>query len=266
MSQISINMFSTAISRFTQVQVVLPNDSPIFITNGNKNYERQMKTLILLHGYSGNCNDWLSGSNIATLASKYNLAVVMPSGDNSFYLNAKASGNNYEDFIACELIEYLRKTFGIAKEPKDTFIGGLSMGGFGAIHTALHHPENFGKMFGLSSALIVNGIKNLKEETLVDGIANKEYYERTFGDLTKLDDSDNNPEYLIEKRLSKGETIQPIFMACGSEDFLIEKNREFRDYLIRKKVDVIYKETPGIHDWKFWNEYIEPAIIWGVEE
>lgn len=265
MSTISMNMFSVSTNRFTTVQIVLPNDTPVFLTEGNKNYDRPMKTLILLHGYSGNCYDWLTGSNVSTLAAQYNLAVVMPSGDNSFYLNAKASGNNYEDFISVELVEYLRKTFGIATKPEDTFIGGLSMGGFGAIHSALAHPENFGKMFGLSSALIVNSIKDVTEEGLVDGIANKEYCERVFGDLTQLDNSDKNPEYLVTLRLAKGEKIQPIFMACGSEDFLVEKNREFRDFLIKNNVDVFYKESPGIHEWKFWNEYIEPAIIWGVE-
>lgn len=106
--------------------------------------------------------DWLTGSLIQELALKYNLAVVMPAGENSFYLNGKGTGRGYETFTAVELPAYCQKTFGLSDKPEDNFIGGLSMGGFGAIHTALKYPEYFGKMFGLSSALIVNGIKGMK--------------------------------------------------------------------------------------------------------
>ena len=138
------------------------------------------------------------------------------------------------------------------------------MGGFGAIHTALKYPEYFGKMFGLSSALIVNGIKGMKPGTHND-IADYDYYEQIFGDLDQLEESENNPEYIVNKRLKKGEKIQPIFMACGSEDFLLNENHEFRDFLLKNKVDVTYKESTGIHEWKFWNEYLEPAIEWLLE-
>lgn len=266
MSNIQLTMFSVAINRFTTVQIVLPNDTPIFMTQGNKNYDRPMKTLFLLHGYSGNCDDWLKGSLISELAATYNLAVVMPSGDNSFYLNAKASGNNYEDFITGELVAYVRKTFGIAMRPEDTIIGGLSMGGFGAIHSALKHPEVYGKMFGLSSALIVNNIKNMTEDSAAAVVANKAYYEQTFGDLSALDTSENNPEYLVSRSLEKGEKVQPIFMACGTEDFLLENNREFHEFLNSNKVAHVYKESKGTHEWKFWNEYIESAIQWAIDD
>ena len=53
------------------------------------------------------------------------------------------------------------------------------MGGFGAIHTALKYPERFGKMFGLSSALIVNGIKGMKPGEKND-IADYDYYAQIF--------------------------------------------------------------------------------------
>ena len=119
-------------------------------------------------------------------------------------------------------------------------------------------------MFGLSSALIANGIKGMKPFSHND-IADYDYYTQIFGDLDKLDESENNPEYLVTERLKKEEKIQPIFMACGSEDFLLNENHEFRDFLLKNKVDFTYKESTGIHDWKFWNEYLEPAIQWLIE-
>ena len=264
MALLQVNTYSTALSRIVTFHILLPNDAPVEMLGPNPHYERPMKTLYLLHGFSGSTQDWLTGSLIQELSLKYNLAVVMPAGENSFYLNGKGTGRGYETFTAEELPAYCQKTFGLSDKPEDNFIGGLSMGGFGAIHTALHHPEKFGKMFGLSSALIVNGIKGMKPGSHND-IADYDYYTQIFGDLDKLDESENNPEYLVTERLKKEEKIQPIFMACGSEDFLLNENHEFRDFLEKKGVDVTYKESAGIHDWKFWNEYLEPAIQWLIE-
>lgn len=60
--------------------------------------------------------------------------------------------------------------------------------------------------------------------------------------------------------------IQPIFMACGTEDFLIRENRAFHHFLKAEGVNVTYKESQGVHDWKFWNEYLEIAILWMLGE
>lgn len=264
MANIQGTFFSPSISRSTTFQIVLPNDIAGGPDPQNPHFKRPMKTLLLLHGYCGYCNDWLYHANICALAAKYNIAIVLPSGDNSFYLNAPASNMHYEDFLCKDLIDYLQKTFSLAKSPEDTYIGGLSMGGFGAIHSGLAHPETFSKMFGLSSAMIADEVCEMKPGTHND-MANYDYYATFFGNPKELRHSHNHPKYLVEERLAKGERIQPIFMACGSEDFLIEPNRDFKKFLEEKKVDFIYKESTGIHDWNFWNEYIEPAIKWCVE-
>lgn len=266
MANIELKLHSVALMRETTIQIILPNDVPEIMTQNNKYYERPMKTLFLLHGVSGGCNDWITGTNVNELAVKYNLAVIMPTGDNNFYLNSKGSGNKYEDLIAIDIIDYVRKTFGLAMTPEDTIIGGLSMGGFGAIHYALHFPEIFGKMFGLSSALIINEIANLPPDNDAKLLADYDYYVNVFGDLSKLKESENDPELLVKQRLAKGDKIQPIFMACGTEDYLVKHNREFRDFLRANGVEVEYRESPGIHEWKFWNEYLEPAILWALGE
>ena len=265
MAVIQVNFYAKSICKPTMFQMILPNDNPFNPEETNEHFRRPMKTLVLLHGYSGNCFDWLVNSPVSDLAGKYNVAIVMPTGDNSFYLNGTSSTAKYEDFICVDLIEYLQKTFGLAKTPEDTFIGGLSMGGFGALHSGLAHPEVFGKMFGLSSALIADEVCNMKPG-FGNGVANYEYYAQTFGNPSELKEAHNNPKFVLSERVKKGEKIQPIFMACGSEDFLIAPNRDFKDFLISNGVEVTYKESPGVHDWKFWNEYIEPAIIFGISE
>lgn len=264
MALIQAEYYSKSLSKVTGFNMVFPNDIyDIFpqITEENENYKRQMKTLYLLHGYSGSNKDWLLGSSVQELAVKYNLAVVMPSGDNSFYLDGKGTGKAYGQYVGKELVKYVRKTFGLSEKKEDTFIGGLSMGGFGAIHTGIVYPDTFGKIIALSSALIIHNIKNMKED-FKDSIADYYYYHSVFGDLKKLDTSPNNPEYLIHQLKEERRQVPPIYMACGTEDFLIENNRDFYNFLKKDNINVYYEEAAGVHDWNFWNRYLEPGIQW----
>ena len=131
-------------------------------------------------------------------------------------------GRAYCKFVGQELVDYIRNTFNIAMDKEDTFIGGLSMGGFGAIHTGLFYPETFGKIVALSSALIIRKIMNITED-FTDAIADYDYYTSVFGNLDELENSVNNPEYLIKKLKEENKKIPDIYMACGTEDFLIEE-------------------------------------------
>lgn len=261
MALLTLQYHSVALCRPTRVQLLLPNDVSEMMTQGNEHYRRPMKTLVLLHGYTGSCDDWLMESRVQEISGMYNLAIVMPTGENSFYLNQKGTGRAYGTFVGEELIAYLRKTLRIAMNPEDTFVGGLSMGGFGALHTGLLYPENYSKIVALSSALIVHEVMEMKEGFSND-VADYEYYKATFGEPKELEKSENNPEYIIRQRKEKGESIQPVFMACGTEDFLLENNRNFYDFLKKKGVEVDYYESPGAHEWKFWNEYLELAVKW----
>lgn len=261
MANIEITFHADSIMRLTTFQLFLPNDVSAEIIDGNPAYKRKTKTLFLLHGYSGIYKDWALGSLAHEMSLKYNLAVVMPSGDNSFYVDGKGSGHAYAQYVGRELVDYVRGTFGLAKKTEDTFIGGFSMGGFGAIHLGMLFPQNFGKIAALSSAMIIEDISGLQpgEE---NAIADYDYYTSVFGELSALKTSRNNPEHQIKLRIQGQERIQPIFMACGTEDYLLPNNRRFHQFLVSEGVDVTYRESPGCHDWKFWNEYLEPAILW----
>ena len=107
----------------------------------------------------------------------------------------------------------------------------------------------------------VHNIKN-KQEGFKDNIADYDYYVSVFGNLDELENSEHNPERLIKRLKEDHMEVQPIFMACGSEDFLLHENRDFYDFLRKENVRVDYHESSGIHDWKFWNENLEPAIQW----
>lgn len=261
MGLIQVDFYSKALAKVTNFQMILPNDVPPEMMIGNENYNRNRKVLFLLHGYSGTSRDWLLGSLVQEMAAKYNIAMVMPSGDNSFYLDGQGSGRAYGQFVGQELVEYVRKTFGLTDKKEDTFIAGYSMGGFGAIHTGLAYSNTFGKIAALSSALIIHNIANQKED-FKDVIADYYYYSLMFGNLSRLEQSDNNPEILIRRLKEEKQEIPPIYMACGTEDFLIRENREFHEFLQKENVPVQYIESPGFHNWDFWNQYLEPAIQW----
>lgn len=253
---------SVSLARTVDVKVVLPNDLRDSKKEGNAAYERDMKTLILLHGFSGHSGDWLYKSLIQRMAVKYNIAVFMPSGENYFYLDAPGTGKSYGTYVGEELPGYLRKTFHLSGKAEDTYIGGLSMGGFGAIHTGYAYPETFGGIFAFSSALIIHEIAKMKEDD-DNGIADYNYYKSVFGNLDLLEESDKNPEILLQKLKVAGKTPPRLYMACGTEDFLLENNRKFNRFLVENKVDNhVYVEDSGEHEWDFWTKYLEKALVW----
>lgn len=262
MSVIQGTYLSDALKRSVTFHMYLPNDTAPQMRTAA--YNRPTKVLYLLIGYSGSSLDWLTGSLMHEIALQNNVAVVMVSGENSFYLNQKGTGRAYEDFAGKEIVDYIGKTFKLSTNREDTWVGGVSMGGFGAIHTGLRYPDTFGKILALSSALIIHDIEN-QGPGFSNDMADYDYYTSVFGPLDSLEESVNNPEYLVKDLLRKGAVLPDIYMACGTEDFLLKQNREFRDFLKQQSVAVRYEESPGIHDWKFWNEYLAKAIQWALE-
>lgn len=197
MALIQCNFFSKSLMRTVPINVVLPTDKILF-PGQPKPEDKPFKTLYLLHGIFGNYTDWVSGTRLQAWAEERNLAVVMPSGDNSFYVDNKKSGNLYGTFISQELVEFTRRTFPLSHRREDTFIGGLSMGGYGSIVNALQHPEVFSAACPLSAAILGEDTVAPKEYT--DNIfTNRGYYESVFGDLDRFSGGDFDCYALAEK-------------------------------------------------------------------
>lgn len=258
MAQFQGVFFSKELARPTHFQAVLCNDNA-YPTTGNKYYDRPVKNVYLLHGYSGTDIDWPSNVALGDLANRFNVNFFMPQGDNSFYLDGEATGFKYQTFTGVEFIEYTRRTFGLSDRREDTVIGGLSMGGFGALHTGLVYPDTFSRIIALSSALIVNGIRGMSPDA-GNEVANYAYYRQMFGDLDQIKNSPNDPEFLINELVAAKASIPDIFMAVGTEDFLYHANIEFRDFLKSKGVAVDFREGPGQHDFNFWREWLVKAL------
>ena len=258
MARLQIEYFSNALHRTTSFEMLIPNDFPAGIPwEKDVAHSRPMSTLFLLHGYTGKAGNWVPEG----LPEKYNFAIVMPTAENSFYLNGEATGTAYQTMVGEELVDYVRKTFHLANGPENTFIAGLSMGGFGALHTGLAYPHTFSKIGAMSSAFIHHEVAQMKPGSGND-VANYDYYRECFGEPSELLESDNNPETLIRKLKAAGEKIPDIYMACGTEDFLIEPNRAMHRFLEEEGVPHEYHEAPGIHDMVFWSEHIQHIVRW----
>lgn len=261
MAFLQINFYSKALKRLVNFNAVLPVDTVEIPGMMEAAPSGPMRSIYLLHGYSGGQHDWISGSKIQELALKHNIAVFMPTGDNSFYIDDTDMGALYGEFIGKELVEVTRKMFHLSDKREDTFIGGLSMGGYGAIRNGLKYADTFGRIIALSSALITYNIAGIPED-YKDPVADYKYYTRVFGDLNKLLGSDKDPEAIAHSLKESGRDIPKIYMACGTEDFLLKENRKYHNFLISENIEHTYEEGPGIHDWTFWNKYIEKAIEW----
>ena len=255
MAYFRIEYYSDALRRETSFEVMIPNDPrPEFTPPADG---RPMRTLFLLHGFTGKAGNYVAPD----LPARYNFAIVMPNAENSFYLNGLSTGHAFQTLVGEELVDYVRKTFRLALRPEDTGIAGLSMGGFGALHTGLAYPHTFSKIGAMSSAFIVHEVAKMQPGG-GNAVANYEYYRECFGEPSLLEESDNNPETLIRKLRAAGEKIPDIYLACGTEDFLIENNREMHRFLDSEGIPHEYHEAPGIHDMVFWSEHIQKIVRW----
>lgn len=243
MAIIEVNFISKCLMRVVTFNAIIPVDK--FGPQAENAEQKPLKTLYLLHGIFGNYTDWVNGTRIQAWAEANDLAVIMPSGENRFYLDDEKSGELYGEFIGKELVEFTRKLFPLSDKREDTFIAGLSMGGYGAIRNGLKYAENFGCVIGLSAALVHDTWKDADNSAPIFTFR-RSYYETIFGEYDKV----------------KGRPVPKMYLCCGTEDGLVTANRDFRDFLNENGVDLTYVEGPGKHDWVFWDTYIKKVLDW----
>lgn len=260
MAVIRVGFPAYTLKRNYEMSVIIPLEETYDWKRNRKMCEKY-KTVYLLHGFGGDMNDWIMNTNIIDYAKEYKTVIVMPSGENSFYLDNPVSEQKYGSLVSEEIVNVTRNLFPLSEKREDTFIAGLSMGGFGALQNGFSHPDTFGGIIALSSALIMDFVADLKqgEGTVLGSYS---YYQYIFGNPVLLKGSEADPRAAINKLLEKKKEIPRLYMACGTEDELLSVNRDFHQFLIEKKVPHIMEEGEGIHDWKFWNEYIKRGMEW----
>ena len=261
MAFIQMEFFSSALMRTVPVNVILPVDK-MAVSEMEQEEDKPLRTLYLLHGVYGGYGDWILNSNIQRYADKYDLTVVMPGGENAFYIDQPKAHNLFGEFIGKELVEITRKTFPLSHKREDTFIGGLSMGGYGALRNGLKYADTFSKIIALSPALIFYDVEKRTNDVSMF-ILGRDYAEHVFGDLDRMAESDKNLETLISALIENQEKIPALFIASGEDDEVVGADvSRFVNFLKEKEVDFTFMTAPGGHEWPFWDTFIEKGIDW----
>lgn len=259
MALLTVNLFSSVLKRPATVNVVLPTDRK------PESSGKPLRMLILLHGALGNYNDWIANTRIQTLAEDKGICVIMPSGENSFYLDNPLSSNFFGTYIGEELPGMMRAMFRLSDRREDCFICGLSMGGFGALRLGLKYHETFGAAAPLSGAYVLHEPDPGAGDEEVGRMG---FETGCFGSMRAgWKSPENNPQNLARTLIQKAEAnpsvhIPRLYMACGTEDPLYGPNCSVRDDLLSLGYDITWEQDPGRHEWAFWDRFIERVLDW----
>lgn len=235
MSVVEVQFFSPALNRHVQYSVILPRE-------GAGPYP----VLLQLHGLTDDHNAWIQKSNLVRHVERYPMLVVMPNGGTSGYLNLIATERSldiderigvarYEDAIVQDLREHVSRIFNVRTGL--WAIGGLSMGGFGAMRLGLKYPDRFSSIWAHSSAFRIGPLMADRTPDAADALV-----------LTHA------------QRLNAQASLPEISFDCGVDDELIGENRELHAQLDQLGLHHHYAEHPGAHTWDYWDLHVQTAL------
>jgi S-formylglutathione hydrolase FrmB len=209
--------------------------------------------LYLLHGLTDDHTAWTRFSSVERYAEERGLAVVMPQVHRSFYAN-ESSGMRFWDFLSAELPEVVSRFFRVSTRREDTFVAGLSMGGYGAIKWALREPERFAAAATLSGAL---DLAYIQEHDLRPHM--RALVARVFADR-HVAGGDEDLMHLV--RVADRAALPRLMLRCGSEDHLVAQNRRFVQACARAGVELDAGFGPGGHTWEYWDQQLPAVLDW----
>ena len=238
MALIHAHVFSNVLQKHVQMNVILPN-------TGKPPYP----VFYLLHGLSDDFSTWQRRTSIERYVENLPLIVVMPDGFRGFYTDHH-EGPAYGRYMIEDVIGFIEKSFPVQKTRASRCVGGLSMGGYGALRLALAHPDLFVSASSHSGACHAghNDPRMQKDPE----------FRRIFGPKSK--GSVNDIHALAEKLKLSRAKLPELHIDCGTEDFLIQHNRDFIAHLKRLGVPHHYAEFPGTHSWDYWDLHIREAL------
>lgn len=255
MALIHCNFFSETLGISTSITVILPQNTKTQIGMAGSKKKEKYPVLYLLHGLSDDHTIWQRRTSIERYVADMGLAVVMPDGGRSFYTDMKY-GHKYWTYITEELPEIVASFFPISTLPEDSFIAGLSMGGYGAFKAVLSNPEKYSAGASLSGALDINSsfLRETDEPFKIE-------LSNIFGEASLFKGSKNDL-FSLASKLEFSAKKPKLYQACGTEDFLYEDNIKFKSFIEDKNFNYTYDENVGTHEWGFWDLQIQKVLKW----
>lgn len=253
MALLRCNFFSEALGLSTSMSVILPQHTTTQIGLPGRSSDALPPVLYLLHGLSDDDTSWLRRTSIERYVAPLGLAVVMPQVHRSYYTD-QAYGGRYWTFLSDELPQLVSSFFRVSERREDTFVAGLSMGGYGALKWALREPARFAAAASLSGSLNVAGPRfqrrRAEDPMMID---------RIFGEQPIA----GGPHDLVSLVQHADPAVLPALrLWCGREDLLLADNLTFRDACSAADIALEAVVTPGEHDWDFWDAKIQEVLDW----
>lgn len=248
----TIQLQSKLVNATLPYNVVLPADYRASRTT-------RYPVLYLLHGLGGHYSDWLTRTNVADYAAQYRMIVVMPEGNDSWYVDgATGSNDRYESYILKELMPDVDKRYRTIQARYGRAIAGLSMGGYGAVKYGLKYPSTFAFAGSVSGAF---GVTRYTEKEM--GGASWEPFLKIFGPAGS-ETRKANDVFEITKALTSGRiaSLPYFYFDCGTEDAAqhFNPNRELSQLFLERKIPHEYRELPGNHSWQYWDQQVKEVL------
>jgi S-formylglutathione hydrolase FrmB len=247
------SLFSPSVGKTMRYTVIIPQ---------NYDPHRQYPLLYLLHGYGGGHTDWTARTKLLTYLSDIPLIVVMPDAGNSWYLNSPVrTSQRFEDYIVNDLRDHLVQRYSV--DSTRQAIAGLSMGSYGAVMLALRHPQQFRFAGSLSGALSFS--REVTDSSSQVGKLAAASFRSLYADSSVAKLRAMQSAYDIFQLVQTSHDTLPYFYlvmgtADGYREFL-PSHRDFTALLRSWHIPYEYHETPGVHNWLYWDREIQPLLV-----
>ena len=229
----------------------------VYLPTGYETSNLDYPVLYLLHGNGGDRNDWVNQGGIKETADALigngdipPVVIVMPDAGTSWYVDRK---ENMETAVIDDLIPDVENNFRVLTNRDGRLVGGLSMGGYGAMRFALKYPETFAAAALLSPAIYDPEPPGNSAARRVGVFGETDYDPEVWMSL-------NYPS-LWETYLEKQSPV-PMYINSGDDDrFFIELEvARFYSLLRRNNQPAELRIVNGGHDWGVWEATIGDAM------
>jgi S-formylglutathione hydrolase FrmB len=206
--------------------------------------DNKYPVLYLLHGADGCYNDWSCKADLHRLADQYNVIIVCPDGQDSWYFDSPIDPKmQFETYVSKELVEYIDNHYRTHANRYMRAITGLSMGGHGSLLLAFRHPDVFWSCGSMSGCMNITRFPDnwhIKDR-LGEYKDNKQQWE----------------EHAVCNQLDKvkASTLKPaqnIIIDDGLKDIFYPQNVAMHELLVEKEIDHDFIIRPGAHTWTYW--------------